>query len=65
MSCPSARGLARRGEDVDARAIAYPSLGGDHRVKDKSAVTRHRIFGMPFSSVYPMYVQKAERKKRT
>jgi hypothetical protein len=34
-------------------------------VKDKSAVTRHRIFGMPFSSVYPMYVQKAERKKRT
>src|SRR5688500_19715991 len=25
----------------------------------------HRIFGMPFARVYPMYVQKAERKKRT
>jgi hypothetical protein len=26
---------------------------------------RHRIFGMKFSRVYPMYVQKAERKQRT
>lgn len=26
---------------------------------------QHRIFKMPFSSVYPLYVQKAERKKRT
>lgn len=34
-------------------------------MKDKSTVTRHRIFEMPFSSVYPMFVQKAERKKRT
>ena len=25
----------------------------------------HRIFGMKFSSVYPLYVQKAERKGRT
>ncbi len=25
----------------------------------------HRIFKMPFASVYPAYVQKAERKKRT
>ena len=25
----------------------------------------HRIFGMPFSAVYPLYVQKAERKGRT
>lgn len=25
----------------------------------------HRIFGMAFSKVYPMYVQKAERKGRT
>lgn len=28
-------------------------------------MTRHRVFVMRFSSVYPMYVQKAERKKRT
>jgi len=26
---------------------------------------KHRIFGMKFSSVYPLYVQKAERKNRT
>ena len=26
---------------------------------------RHRIFSMPFAMVYPMYVQKAERKNRT
>jgi len=25
----------------------------------------HRIFKMPFSKVYPLYVQKAERKGRT
>ena len=26
---------------------------------------RHRIFKMPFASVYPLYVQKAEKKGRT
>jgi hypothetical protein len=26
---------------------------------------RHRIFGTAFSSVYPLYVKKAERKNRT
>ena len=26
---------------------------------------RHRVFGMKFASVYPMYVAKAERKNRT
>lgn len=25
----------------------------------------HRIFSTPFAKVYPMYVQKAERKQRT
>lgn len=25
----------------------------------------HRIFGMPFASVYPSYVAKAEKKQRT
>jgi hypothetical protein len=28
-------------------------------------MTAHRIFTMPFAKVYPMYVQKAERKGRT
>lgn len=29
------------------------------------ANTPHRIFGMKFASVYPLYVQKAERKGRS
>ena len=28
-------------------------------------MTAHRIFKVKFSSVYPLYVQKAERKQRT
>lgn len=28
-------------------------------------MTGHRIFVTPFAKVYPMYVQKAERKQRT
>lgn len=28
-------------------------------------MTEHRIFAMPFASVYPAYVNKAERKGRT
>ena len=28
-------------------------------------MSTHRIFTTPFSKVYPMYVQKAERKSRT
>jgi hypothetical protein len=28
-------------------------------------MTNDRIFRMPFAKVYPMYVQKAERKNRT
>ena len=30
-----------------------------------STTTRHRIFGLPFASVYPLYVQKVEKKGRT
>ncbi len=28
-------------------------------------MAKHRIFATPFANVYPMYVQKAERKGRT
>ncbi len=28
-------------------------------------MSKHRIFATPFAKVYPMYVQKAERKNRT
>ena len=27
--------------------------------------TRHKVYSMPFAKVYPLYVQKAERKGRT
>lgn len=28
-------------------------------------MSTHRVFAMPFAKVYPLYVQKAERKGRT
>ena len=28
-------------------------------------MAEHRVFAMPFAKVYPLYVQKAERKNRT
>ncbi|AFI85475.1 hypothetical protein Q7A_2687 [Methylophaga nitratireducenticrescens] len=28
-------------------------------------MTKHSIFSIPFAKVYPLYIQKAERKKRT
>lgn len=28
-------------------------------------MTNHKIFAMKFSAVYPLYIQKAQRKKRT
>lgn len=28
-------------------------------------MTKHPIFSMPFAKVYPLYIQKAERKNRT
>ena len=28
-------------------------------------MAKHRIFGIAFARVYPLYVQKAEKKKRT
>jgi hypothetical protein len=34
------------------------------RPPEKASVSAHRIFSMPFAKVYPMYVQKAEKKGR-
>ncbi|MBA3855554.1 MAG: DUF2200 domain-containing protein [Cyanobacteria bacterium PR.3.49] len=31
----------------------------------KTGTTKHRIFTMPFATVYPHYIAKAERKGRT
>jgi hypothetical protein len=31
----------------------------------KTAPAKHRVFAMPLAKLYPLYVQKAERKNRT
>src|SRR5690606_5247085 len=31
----------------------------------RNEMSQHRIYRMTFSSIYPMYIQKAERKNRT
>lgn len=43
----------------------YRSLMGPLGRRMKAGVTEHRIYSMAFSSVYSLYVQKAERKGRT
>ena len=32
---------------------------------EKQAATNKRVFAMPFARVYPLYIQKAEKKGRT
>jgi hypothetical protein len=32
---------------------------------ERETPPRHRVFAIPFASVYPLYVQKAEKKGRT
>jgi hypothetical protein len=36
-----------------------------HSFFKKIIMENHKIFSMPFAKVYPMYIQKAERKGRT
>jgi hypothetical protein len=55
---PSARKAAGKTSTREAIARRTPPLGG-------GAPKRPRIFAMSFASVYPLYVQKAERKGRT
>jgi hypothetical protein len=31
----------------------------------EASMAQHRIYSTPFAKIYPMYVQKAERKQRT
>ena len=40
-------------------------LIAEQRLSDGNMTSQHRIFTMKFSSVYPLYVHKAERKGRT
>lgn len=36
-----------------------------HSASESTKMVGHRIFATPFAAVYPMYVQKAQRKGRT
>src|SRR5688572_26924390 len=40
-------------------------IGGHLKLSLWTPMPEHRIFTTPFAKVYPMYVQKAERKQRT
>ena len=44
-------------------------LVGNTRIEpdpqEGASMAEHRVFAMPFAKVYPLYVQKAERKNRT
>jgi len=47
-------------------AIKTSGRGPPRKSSAKGTVmTRHRIYAMPFASVYPAYVAKAEKKGRT
>jgi hypothetical protein len=35
------------------------------KAKAKAAAPRHRIFAYPFAKIYPLWLQKVERKSRT
>lgn len=39
--------------------------GRGEEEKEEGRMDKHKIFKMAFAKLYPMYVQKAERKKRT
>jgi len=47
----------------------HPALGGALKTKkqllSEARMASHRIFAMKFANVYPLYIQKAERKNRT
>jgi len=46
-------------------SVCYVDVGTRTFPISEEGMAEHRIFTTPFSKVYPMYVQKAERKNRT
>jgi hypothetical protein len=53
--------------NVSAENAGIATVPGDwpaHGI-ERDTMPKHPIFVMPFAKVYPMYVQKAERKNRT
>jgi hypothetical protein len=60
---------SRAGEISELRSTLINSARETVRVEPDlqggAPMAEHRIFSLPFTKVYPMYVQKAERKQRT
>lgn len=50
--------------DILEHRLLLP-LSGFNTPEKKKTMARHKVFGMEFAKVYPMYVAKAERKNRT
>jgi hypothetical protein len=57
--------IDRCGIVVARRRPSSPDVATDGPVRRGDSMAEHRIFTTAFSSVYPLYVQKAERKGRT
>jgi hypothetical protein len=53
----------RRGNHAGSRPIGYDACGAHWPGVER--MTEHRVFAMQFAKLYPLYVQKAERKGRT
>jgi hypothetical protein len=54
-----------KGDDGSSRwCIPYKAVGREVSLMMNNK-SNHRIFGMKFASVYPLYIEKAERKNRT
>jgi hypothetical protein len=60
----------RAAVDVDRDDVAVPDRGewpaaAAHTNQADRIMTKHRIYRIPFASVYPLYIAKAEKKWRS
>ena len=66
-----APGIKTTPKKAAAKSVAKSVTKSDPKSASKKTATKsapaakHRIFTMPFARVYPLYVQKAEKKGRT
>ena len=54
-----------KAEMASTKPRAIPTTSTPASARSVSAMSEHRIFSVAFASVYPAYVNKAERKGRT
>jgi hypothetical protein len=51
--------------EFSGQAFSVPAQYYPNFLKERELMEKHRIFATSFASVYPLYIQKAERKNRT